>query len=78
MAGTVPGGWMQRIKDEGFDPLKPSFAKAGEASMGTRPKVPPPAEVSMINASVKRKITMKEVEEHNAASEPWFVVKGEV
>ncbi|KAJ3562976.1 hypothetical protein NP233_g9237 [Leucocoprinus birnbaumii] len=25
MAGTQPGGWMQRLKDEGLDPSKPDF-----------------------------------------------------
>lgn len=70
---------MQRIKDEGQDPSKPSFR------LGTSPQNPSekintsgPLPVSMKNPAVKRSITLKELQAHNTKDRPWFVVDGEV
>ncbi|KAF9455798.1 hypothetical protein BDZ94DRAFT_1276612 [Collybia nuda] len=75
MAGTIPGGWMQRMKDEGHDVRRPVFAKAAPA-----PVVQPsaPTAVNMTNPEISRKITLKELQEHDKPEEPWFAVKGEV
>lgn len=65
---------MQRLKDAGQDPAKPTFGTEAVPKLA-KPTV---AEVSMVNGQVSRKITMQELEAHNKAEEPWFVVKGEV
>ena len=65
---------MQRVKDAGQDPARPTFGQ------NAIPKVAKSVatEVSMVNGQVSRKITMQELEAHNKAEEPWFVVKCEV
>lgn len=79
MPGLQPGGWMERLKESGLDPLKPSFAEPapGEAIVEAPPVVAKP-KVVMTKPGVTRKITMAEVEAHNKEDEPWFVVHGEV
>lgn len=63
---------MQRLKDQGADPAQPAFG-SDDVPKTIKPKV---AEVSMVNGQINRKITMAELEAHNKAEEPWFVVQG--
>ena len=76
MAGTVPGGWMPRMVEDGLDALRPIFtAKDTEVKAQAKKEV---AQIDMRKAGVDRKVTMAEVEAHNTEHEPWFVVNGEV
>lgn len=77
LAGVAAGGWMERLKEEGQNILKPLFGKAEEAS--AMPKAAPVVkqEVSMISSSVKRTITADEFAAHSGPEQPWFAVKGE-
>lgn len=89
MPGLQEGGWMVRMRDEGADTqqiLNPTF--------GTSASQPTPATLkdttdeagstakavksAMIDSSVKRKITLDELQKHNDPAEPWFAVHGEV
>jgi len=83
MPGLQPGGWMQRMKDAGLDPLKPVFTKSVksdsdidtvlERSIAKKPRV------VMTKPGVSRMITMEEVRAQGATEEdPWFIVHGEV
>ncbi|GAA5999899.1 hypothetical protein JCM10207_005962 [Rhodosporidiobolus poonsookiae] len=77
MPGLQPGGWMQRLKDEGQDPTRPVFGKvAGDEVV--QPVKPKAQAVVMTKPGVDRKITKAELEAHNKEEEPWFVVHGEV
>lgn len=83
MPGLQPGGWMQRMKDAGLDPLKPVFKKTSnsetdidrvlESAVSKKPQV------VMTKPGVSRMITMEEVQAQGATEEdPWFIVHGEV
>lgn len=72
--GNGAGGWMQRLKDEGRDILKPNFHTSPSESIG---KVAKEEMVSMIKTGVVRKITTAELKIHSSAEKPWFVVNGE-
>ncbi|BGP16636.1 hypothetical protein JCM10213v2_004638 [Rhodosporidiobolus nylandii] len=83
MPGLQPGGWMQRMKDSGLDPSRPSFGakssdeqqlaeRAKEANIEKKPAL------VMTKPDVDRIITQAELEAHNKEEEPWFVVNGEV
>ncbi|TFK34600.1 nitrate reductase [Crucibulum laeve] len=74
MAGTQPGGWMQRLKDAGHNPAKPEFS----ASTTPAAVVKAPKSVLMVNPEVNRKITPQELKERCDNKEPLFVVHGEV
>ncbi len=76
MAGTTNGGWMERLKLEGKDILKPRFRDTGLSSANAVP-VAKPKEVSMVKDGVNRIITMEELKAHSGSEEPWFVVSGE-
>lgn len=72
-AGVLPGGWMQRLKDEGRDILKPEFKDVSAPVAKLEKKV----EVKMTSDAVKRTITLEELKAHNSPDQPWFVVNGE-
>lgn len=72
-AGVLPGGWMQRLKDQGRDILKPEFKDVSAPVVKLEKKV----EVKMTNDAVKRTITVDELKAHNSPDQPWFVVNGE-
>ncbi|SGY20627.1 BQ5605_C016g08109 [Microbotryum silenes-dioicae] len=84
MPGSQPGGWMERMKDNGEDILRPQFGvvPTGEESeillQSKESAKLKKSTVVMTKEGVTRKITMTEVQAHNKESEPWFVVKGEV
>jgi len=78
MAGTQPGGWMQRLKDEGLDPTRPNFSTDSTAKSSSKAEIPKPAETVMTKPGVDRKITPAELESEEAKEQAWFVVRGEV
>jgi len=78
LAGTASGGWMQRMKDAGEDPLKPTFSSVKVSSSSTdKAEQPPKGDVFMTKSGIDRKITVAELRAQDK-SKPWFVVKGEV
>jgi len=84
MPGLQPGGWMQRLKDEGLDPSAPSFSATSSTKVESGAALVAPAAVAlrppsvMVKPGVDRKITLAELQAHNTESEPWFVVEGQV
>jgi nitrate reductase (NAD(P)H) len=76
VAGTQPGGWMQRMKDQGSDPVKPVFSNELSSSLRSETKIT--ARLILTNPDVNRKITLEELEAHVIQGEAWFVVQGEV
>ncbi|KPV75001.1 uncharacterized protein RHOBADRAFT_36993 [Rhodotorula graminis WP1] len=80
MPGLQPGGWMQRLKDDGLDPAEPTFTEKSSSSqhepVARVVALKPPS--VMIKPGVDRKITLAELKAHNTDSEPWFVVEGQV
>ncbi|GAA5833257.1 hypothetical protein JCM9279_001469 [Rhodotorula babjevae] len=84
MPGLQPGGWMQRLKDEGLDPAAPTFSTLSiKVEQGAAVAVPAAAAAHeppsvMVKPGVDRKITLAELKAHNTESEPWFVVEGQV
>ncbi|GAA6022863.1 hypothetical protein JCM11491_007022 [Sporobolomyces phaffii] len=83
MPGLQPGGWMERMKEAGIDPLKPRFQQAtraiGDLEQVAAPAAAKKSQVVMTKPGVVRKITMAEVREHGATeAAPWFIVHGEV
>ncbi|KDQ57289.1 hypothetical protein JAAARDRAFT_70219 [Jaapia argillacea MUCL 33604] len=76
LAGTLSGGWMERLKNVGEDITKPKF---GDLDTLPRFRQPPPPveEVSMTKPGVNRKITPEELIAQDR-QKPWFVVNGEV
>jgi hypothetical protein len=69
---------MQRIKDEGQNPLKPNLCQAASAGQDPPVQLNKPGPVPMTNPAVKRSITLEELQAHNTKEEPWFAVDGEV
>ncbi|KAH8091844.1 hypothetical protein BXZ70DRAFT_1001920 [Cristinia sonorae] len=67
------GGWMERMRAEGKDPVHPSF----DTAQTDVPVSHPASEVCMTKPGVTRKITPEEVKTHDPRK-PWFVVNGEV
>jgi hypothetical protein len=78
VAGTQPGGWMQRLKNDGVDPTKPLFSEISPTSKSPQPVEQPLVEVPMTKPTINRKITADELEVHQREGDPWFAVKGEV
>ncbi|KAF8805919.1 nitrate reductase [Phlegmacium glaucopus] len=75
MAGTQPGGWMQRLKDKEQDPSKPQFS---DVALRSYPNKRPVKEVPMTKPHVIRKITVEDLKSLEAKENAWFVVRGEV
>ncbi|GAA5913630.1 uncharacterized protein JCM6883_004028 [Sporobolomyces salmoneus] len=85
MPGLQPGGWMERMKEAGIDPLKPEFKEKNSSSLDQGPNktldkvVSKKPQVVMTKPGVDRKITMDEVRAQGSSEEtPWFIVHGEV
>lgn len=76
MAGAVPGGWMQRLKDEGLDPYEPFFGSMQHSERIKPSSTVKKAEVPMTKPDVKRAISPEELAANKGKN--WFVVKGEV
>ncbi|KIM37539.1 hypothetical protein M413DRAFT_13248 [Hebeloma cylindrosporum] len=78
VAGTQPGGWMQRLKDEGLDPAKPNFSADSAKPSTPKKELSKPAEIIMTKEGVDRKISIEELASPVAKEQAWFVVRGEV
>ncbi|KAI9569846.1 hypothetical protein HD554DRAFT_2327805 [Boletus coccyginus] len=76
LAGTAPGGWMERMKALGLDITRPVFGKntSEEKSADAKPHV---EEIPLTKPGVTMKITPEELKKQNR-EQPWFVVNGEV
>jgi nitrate reductase (NAD(P)H) len=77
LAGVHAGGWMERLKDEGQDILRPRFGKLDNEARLPNAKKEVKKEVSMVKDSVKRIITVEELNAHTDPEHPWFVVQGQ-
>jgi nitrate reductase (NAD(P)H) len=78
VAGTQPGGWMQRIKDDGMDPTKPVFSRGTPTTRSPQAIKVELIEEPMTKPGIDGKITAVELEAHQREGDPWFVVRGEV
>jgi nitrate reductase (NAD(P)H) len=76
VAGTQPGGWMQRLKSGGLDPAKPVFSESPPKPL--QPIKAALLEGSLTKPGINRKITAIELDAHRREGDPWFMVKGEV
>ncbi|CAE6437488.1 unnamed protein product [Rhizoctonia solani] len=78
LAGTAPGGWMQRMKEAGQSITNPTFGPVQNSTNESPAKLSQPSEViSMKNPDIKRIITVAELKAQ-PKEQPWFVVDGEV
>ncbi|KAF9045792.1 nitrate reductase [Hymenopellis radicata] len=75
LAGTASGGWMERLKSEGQDILKPKFGREAASVPHVQPQ---DKEVIMKGTHVDRTITLEQLQAHRNLERPWFVVQGEV
>lgn len=73
---TIPGGWMERVKQAGGDLLNGYWGEC-VAGSSAEPKKEI-AEIKMKRDDVKKIIKLEELKKNNTASQPWFVLKGEV
>ncbi|CAL1702986.1 unnamed protein product [Somion occarium] len=72
------GGWMERMKSSGVDPLKPRFGPVETKNNDVSPRQTQAlAKNPAVSPGVDRRISVAELREHDK-SEPWFVVNGEV
>ncbi|KAF5373120.1 hypothetical protein D9758_001489 [Tetrapyrgos nigripes] len=79
--GVTSKGWMERLKDESLDVLRPIFDSAGAkvekpSTEGTAAATPTPT-VKWTKPGVDRQISLEEFEEH-AKEKCWFSISGEV
>ncbi|GAA5880530.1 hypothetical protein JCM8547_002039 [Rhodosporidiobolus lusitaniae] len=80
MPGTQPGGWMQRLKDDGLNPAMPSFVKRSEEdeliiAQAKEAAAAKKKKMVMTKPGITRNITKAELEAHNTEAEPWFVCR---
>ncbi|KAK7682149.1 hypothetical protein QCA50_014736 [Cerrena zonata] len=77
LAGGRSGGWMERLKASGLNPLHPDFQPA--TSKPEVPQVPTqlPTKITATKPGIDRKITVAEFWAQDK-SKPWFIVNGEV
>ncbi|KAF3905116.1 hypothetical protein ABW21_db0202730 [Orbilia brochopaga] len=79
----LPGGWMERVKKAGGDPVGPNWGETGTisndaSSAATITNKPETTSISMTDSTVTRMIEYDELQAHQNAEEPWIVVNGEV
>ncbi|KAF9219482.1 hypothetical protein BS17DRAFT_740579 [Gyrodon lividus] len=76
LAGTMPGGWMERMKLAGEDITRPSFGQSGSNTKlnNAEPNV---AEIPLTKPGVNHQITLEEFKGQDR-QKPWFVINGEV
>ena len=73
---SKPGGWMERVKQEGGDLTNGNW---GQRHVGEKPRAPEPVkEISMKKEGVNRMIDLQEFKNVSSDESPWFVVNGEV
>ncbi|KAF9239851.1 hypothetical protein BU15DRAFT_46396 [Melanogaster broomeanus] len=75
LAGKAKGGWMERMKVERKDILKPSF---GKSDSNTKPiELEDEPDIPLTKPGVDRKITLEELKNQDK-QQPWIVINGEV
>lgn len=75
--GSIPGGWMEKVKQAGGDLVNGYWGEAfGVKSSNLRIQVP--KNVSMTKKGLKKLITIDELKKHDNNQDPWFAVNGEV
>ncbi|KAK6346642.1 hypothetical protein TWF696_006762 [Orbilia brochopaga] len=79
----LPGGWMERVKKAGGNPVGPNWGEStntsDETPFATRTsKEPTEPSISMTNSSITRVIEYDELKAHQNAEKPWIVINGEV
>ncbi|PLN77604.1 nitrate reductase [NADPH] [Aspergillus taichungensis] len=73
---SKPGGWMERVKQEGGDLTNGNW---GQRHVGEKPRAPEPVkEINMKKDGVNRMIDLQEFKTTSSDESPWFVVNGEV
>ena len=74
---NIPGGWMERVKNEGGS-LTNGFWGEKAAGENVVVEEEPVREISMVNAEVNRAIGIDEFREHGGEHQPWFILNGQV
>jgi len=75
----IPGGWMERVKKAGGDLTNGNWGEKSSDEVETAADTKqPPEDIPMTKEGVNRSITIEELQTHDTATEPWFVVNGEV
>jgi nitrate reductase (NAD(P)H) len=72
----LPGGWMERVKKAGGNPIGPNWGESNSGVVTTTTKEKPV--ISMVKKDVKDTFTMEEVAQHNKDGDTWFVVQNQV
>ncbi|KAK5653864.1 hypothetical protein OQA88_7788 [Cercophora sp. LCS_1] len=75
---NIAGGWMERVKNEGGNLMNGFWGEKVLGEEATVVEQEPVKEISMVNDSVKRAITIDEIRQHSGENEPWFIVNGQV
>jgi nitrate reductase (NAD(P)H) len=73
----IPGGWMERVKNEGGN-ITNGFWGEKVAGEEDTPEETAVQDICMTNPKVDRQIAIDELRKHDGEDEPWFVVNGEV
>ena len=73
----MAGGWMERVKKAGGNLVNGHWGEkiGGEEEQKLQRAAP---DVSMTKEGLKTEITLDELRKHDNATDPWFVIKGEV
>lgn len=72
----IPGGWMESVKKAGGNLLGPNWGETTDDGVKTvATKVPV---IDMKKPGLNRSITLDEFQKQKSATEPWFVLEGEV
>jgi nitrate reductase (NAD(P)H) len=77
LPALLPGGWMDRVKKAGGNPVGPNWGELGGSVVVAPPKTPTP-QISMVKKDVKDSFSMEEVAKHNREGDSWFVVHNQV
>jgi nitrate reductase (NAD(P)H) len=73
----IPGGWMEAVKKSGGNLLGPNWGESVDGSV-VPSEIPSVPTIDMKKPGLNRIITLEEFQQHKSATEPWFVVEGEV
>jgi nitrate reductase (NAD(P)H) len=72
--GLTPGGWMERVKQQGGDLQDGNWGETLTKCVGRKEQ----AEISLTNPEMNDEISMEEIAKHNKYGDSWFVVHGQV
>ncbi|PVH97144.1 hypothetical protein DM02DRAFT_92419 [Periconia macrospinosa] len=74
----IAGGWMDRVKKAGGNLTNGYWGERIEGEEANVVEIEDPKEIKMTKDSIKREISLNQLEEHNNPETPWFVLNGEV